>query len=68
MCTYGMYQHRQMEKLLGALVQLCMARHMAPPWKSNNVSRRKGGRAARRRGAALRQAQNNAETEETLEI
>ena len=66
-CSYEMYQHKQLEKFLGALVQLCMARQMAPPWESNNVSRRKGGRAARRRGAALRQAQEDAETEGTLE-
>ena len=54
-----MFQHKQLEKLLGALVQLIMARQMAPPWESNNVSRRKGGRAARRKGAALRQAQKD---------
>ena len=62
-CSYEMYQHRQLENMLGALVQLSMAQQMAPPWESNNVTRRKGGRAARRRGAALRQAQKDAETE-----
>ena len=56
-CSYEMYQHRQLEKMLGALVQLSMAQQMAPPWESNNVTRRKGGRAARRRSVALRQAQ-----------
>ena len=65
-CAYEMYQHRQLDKFLGALVQLCMARQMAPPWESNNVSRRKGGRAARRRGAALIQTQKDADIEETL--
>ena len=28
--TYDMFQHHQ-EELLGALVQLCMAKQMAPP-------------------------------------
>ena len=62
-CSYEMNQHRQLDKLLGELVQLSMARQMAPPWESNNVSRRKGCRAARRRGAALRQAQKDAATD-----
>ena len=66
-CSYEMYQHKQLEKFLGALVQLCMARHMAPPWESNNVSRRKGGRSARRRGAAFTQAQKDGVTEGTRE-
>ena len=56
-CSYEMYQFKQLDKILGALVQLCMARQMAPPWESNNVSRPKGGRAARRRNAALRHLQ-----------
>ena len=38
-------------------MQLSMAQQMAPPWESNNVTRRKGGISARRRGVALRQAQ-----------
>ena len=62
-CAYEMYQHKQQEKLLGAVVQLCMARQMAAPWESNNVTRRKGGRAARRKGAALRQTQKENNTE-----
>ena len=62
-CSYDMFQHRQLEKLLGALVQLRMARQMAPPWESNKVTRRKGGRAARRKGAALRQVQKDSNTE-----
>ena len=48
-CSYDMYQFKQQDKILGALVQLCMARQRAPPWESNNHARRKGGRAARRR-------------------
>ena len=56
-CSYDMYQHKQLDKMMGALVQLCMAQQMAPPWESNNVTRRKGGRAARRRSVALRQSQ-----------
>ena len=55
--AYEMYQHRQLENMLGALVQLSMSQQMAPPWESNNVTRRKGGRAARRRSVALRQTQ-----------
>ena len=54
-CSYDMYQFKQQDKILGALVQLCMARQRAPPWESNNHARRKGGRAARRRNAALKQ-------------
>ena len=64
MSTYEMFQHRQQDKLLGALAHLCMARQMAPPWESNNVVRRKGG--ARRKGAAARQALKNEATEEML--
>ena len=62
-CSNEMFQHKQQEKLLGALVQLSMARQMAPPWESNNVTRRKGGRATRIKGAALRQAQKDNVTE-----
>ena len=51
-----MFQHRQEDKLLGALVQLRMARQMTPPWESNNITKR-GGRAARRNSAAAIQTQ-----------
>ena len=60
-CSYEMYQRKQLDKFLGGLVQLCVARQMAPPWESNNVTRCKGGRAARRRGPALRQARKDEE-------
>ena len=52
--SFEMFQFNQIDKILGALVQLCMAKQMAPPWESNNHNRRKGGRAARRRNAALK--------------
>ena len=29
-CSYDMYQFKQLDKILGALVQLCMARQRAP--------------------------------------
>ena len=38
---YEMFQHRHGgEKQLGALVQMCLARQLAPPWESNNHNRR----------------------------
>ena len=59
-----MFQHSQEEKLLGALAQLCTAKQLAPPWESNNVNRRKGGRAARRKSAAMRATQNTEMSDE----
>ena len=35
--TYEMLHHRQEDKQLGALVQLCMARQLAPSWESTNI-------------------------------
>ena len=54
--SFDMFRSRADDQLAGAIMQMSMAQNAQPPWRSRNVTRRQGGRAARRKLAAARRA------------